>query len=73
MHTDDDLTRFVGSEFVLAEAREGPDLSVEYEIKESQFLVITTDKGVFTVVNYNEHNGYYGGFLMAARYDVSGG
>lgn len=33
---------------------------------ESQFLMIRTSLGVFTVVNYNEHNGYYGGFALRA-------
>jgi hypothetical protein len=37
------------------------------DCKDSQFLVITTSAGSFTVVNYNEHNGYYGGFSVEAR------
>jgi hypothetical protein len=66
MHTDDDLQYFVGAKFLGAEVRDGPTTSEDYEVKESQFLIISTDKGQFTVVNYNEHNGYYGGFSIAA-------
>lgn len=31
---------------------------------ECQFLIIDTDKGSFTIANYNEHNGYYSGFNL---------
>lgn len=53
-----------------AESRDGPEEADEYGgSKESQFLIITTDMGAFTIVNYNEHNGYYGGFSIVARCD----
>ena len=68
MHTDDDLTYFIGTTLMEVEVREGPETTTEYgEPKESEFLIVTTSKGAFTVVNYNEHNGYYGGFLLEAR------
>lgn len=67
MHTDDDLAYYVGSDLQGAEVREGPEVEDSYEVKESEFLIVTTTKGQFTVVNYNEHNGYYGGFLIRAR------
>ena len=68
MHTDDKLDDFIGATFQGAEVRDGPTEGIEYEpMKESQFLIITTSKGQFTVVNYNEHNGYYGGFSIVAR------
>ncbi len=67
MHTDDQLEDFVGAEFREAEVRDGPEIVDDYsDVKESQFLVITTSTGQFTVVNYNEHNGYYGGFAIRA-------
>lgn len=67
MHTDDDLKYFVGAQLWNAEVREGPAKQVEWgEEEETQFLVITTSKGQFTVVNYNIHNGYYGGFDIKA-------
>jgi hypothetical protein len=69
MHTDDDLSYHVGATLTTADIRDG---SAEEEgewggVKESQFLVVTTSKGTFTVVNYNEHNGYYGGILIGAE------
>ncbi len=68
MHTDDDLSYYIGTRFLEAEEKDGPETTSEWgEPKESVFLIITTSKGQFTVVNYNEHNGYYGGFLLAAR------
>jgi hypothetical protein len=66
MHTDDDLSVFVGSHFISAEVRDGPEKRSGWVDIESQFLLITTDLGTATIVNYNEHNGYYGGFWMAA-------
>ena len=74
MHTDDPLDAFVGAQFRGAEVRDGPTEDTEYEIKESQFLIVHTSAGDFTVVNYNEHNGYYGGFdLKAKEYKEGGG
>lgn len=68
MHTDDELGDFVGATFQEAELRDGPTEDSEYgEPKESQFLVIRTSVGMFTMVNYNEHNGYYGGFWIVVR------
>ena len=68
MHTDDELSDFAGSVFLGAELRDGPTESSEYgEPKDSQFLIVNTDEGQFTVVNYNEHNGYYGGFWIVVR------
>ena len=69
MHTDDDLPYYVGSKLVGVELRDGPDAEDDWgDVKESQFLVVTTDQGSFTIVNYNEHNGYYGGFYLIARW-----
>ena len=67
MHTDDELADFAGSTFLGAELRDGPTESGDCEEKESQFLLINTSAGTFTMVNYNEHNGYYGGFWMAVK------
>lgn len=67
MHTGDNLEDFIGAKFVNAWVSDGPDLPVEHETHEQQFLIVTTSIGVFTVVNYNEHNGYYGGFALVAR------
>jgi hypothetical protein len=67
MHTDDELSDFAGSTFLGAEVRDGPETEVTGEVKESQFLIVKTSLGEFTVVNYNEHNGYYGGFWLVAK------
>lgn len=65
MHTDDDLAYHVGAQLVSGELRDGPEVSGEYgEYTECQFLLITTSRGVFTIANYNAHNGYYGGFAV---------
>ena len=67
MHTDDDLEYHVGGKFKDVEVADGPEGEDQYgEMKECQFLKITTTKGVFTMANYNEHNGYYGGFAIEA-------
>jgi hypothetical protein len=66
MRTDDDLSYFVGAELLSAEVRDAPSMPDEYGEHEVQFLVVTTSKGVFTMATHNEHNGYYGGFLIRA-------
>jgi hypothetical protein len=68
MITDDVLSDFIGSVFFGIEISRGPDEKLEYgEYQESEFLMVRTSKGTFTVVTYNEHNGYYGGFDICAR------
>lgn len=60
---EEGLDYFIGATYL------GYDISdftqeddVEGYINEAQLLNIRTDRGVFTVVTHNEHNGYYGGF-----------
>lgn len=67
MRTDDNLSAFVGSKLLDAEVRGAPDEPNEYgDVHEVAFLIITTDKGAFTMATHNEHNGYYGGFSIRA-------
>lgn len=67
MTTDDKLADFVGSQLVGAEVKDAPDRVTEYgEPHEVAFLTVTTSIGVFTCETHNEHNGYYGGFLVRA-------
>ena len=74
MHTDDDLSEFVDAPLVKVDVAHGPEEKTEWEgMKESEFLNVTTGKGTFTVVNYNEHNGYYGGFCLMARTETNKG
>jgi hypothetical protein len=71
LHTDDDLEYYVGSKIIDFELLQAPDVDCEYGEHEVMFLHVKTDKGVFTVETHNEHNGYYGGFVIEARtYDV---
>ena len=67
MATDDDLAAFVGAEFLGAELRDGPEYEKGWETHEEQFLLVNTSLGTFTMVTYNEHNGYYGGFAVVVR------
>lgn len=67
MHTDDDVKYHIGSKLLNAEIRSGDTVEFRGDLKESEFLIVTTDKGSFTVVNYNEHNGYYGGFCIICK------
>jgi hypothetical protein len=67
MRTDDDLKSFIGAELVDAEISNAPDQVDEYgETHEIQFLRVKTSKGLITISNHNEHNGYYGGFAIRA-------
>lgn len=68
MHTDDNIQDFIGATLQGAETREGGKVESKYrnDVKESEFLIVSTSRGQFTVVNYNEHNGYYGGFCIRA-------
>jgi hypothetical protein len=70
MRTDDILTDHTGGilqNIVLKDAHNvGDD---EYGGHEVQFLEIQTSKGILTISNHNEHNGYYGGFAIVLRYN----
>lgn len=67
MVCDDNLAAHVDAELRNIEVRDAPDQVDEYgESHEIQFLVVTTSHGQFTCSNHNEHNGYYGGFLIMA-------
>ena len=67
MRTDDTLSDFVGATFTGAEVKDAPSVKDDdYGEHEVQFLEIQTDRGVFTMASHNEHNGYYGGFLIRA-------
>lgn len=70
MRTDDNLSDYIGAQLLDAEIKEAPGVPDEYGEHEVQFLEVKTSKGSFTMASHNEHNGYYGGFLIrAARED----
>lgn len=62
MTTDDNVQSLVGGELRRIEAKDAPNEPDEYGEHECVFVEIGTDKGFITIVNHNEHNGYYGGF-----------
>ena len=66
MRTDDNLADYVGAKLLGATIKEAPSIEAEYDEHEVQFLEVQTDRGVFTMASHNEHNGYYGGFLIRA-------
>ncbi len=62
MTTDDDVKSLVGNTLARIESKPGVDTEGEYDCHETVFVEVGTDKGFITIVNHNEHNGYYGGF-----------
>jgi hypothetical protein len=67
MTTDDDLSYFSGATLLDMELKTVEYKDMGYGDHEIQFLDIKTSEGVFTMVNHNEHNGYYGGFYIKAK------
>lgn len=68
MRTDDNLSEHVGETLLDFELKDAPSVDGQYDSEhEIQFLDVITDKGRFQISNHNEHNGYYGGFSIAAR------
>ena len=67
MTTDDDLSYFSGATLLDMELKSVEYEDLDYGEHEIQFLDVKTSEGVFTIVNHNEHNGYYGGFWIQAK------
>lgn len=65
MHCDDNPAALIGGSWIAAEIADGPTEEGDYGgPREQQFLVVKSTAGTITVVNYNSHDGYYGGFGM---------
>jgi len=63
MTTDDEVQSLVGHTLTRIEVKRGPDMiTSEFGCHEQAFVEVGTDRGFITIVNHNEHNGYYGGF-----------
>lgn len=62
MTTDDDIKSLVGHELRRIESKPGGMVAEDYSEHETVFVEVGTDVGFVTIVNHNEHNGYYGGF-----------
>lgn len=71
MKIDDDLTDYITGQFLGIEVKSADVADDDDEgsgnCHEVQFVDINTSRGTFTIVNHNEHNGYYGGFGLAAE------
>jgi hypothetical protein len=67
MTTDDNLSDFSGATLLDLELKSVEYKDLDYGEHEIQFLDVKTSEGVFTMVNHNEHNGYYGGFWIQAK------
>lgn len=64
MICDDYSDEFVGSTLIDVKLEGAPSIECEYGDHEVQFLKLVTDRGIITVSNHNEHDGYYGGFYI---------
>lgn len=63
---DDEVNDLVGNKLVEIETADGGEVGEdEYDVHEQVFVKIITDKATITLVNHNEHNGYYGGFGLS--------
>jgi hypothetical protein len=67
MRTDDDLNYYEGASLLEVEIADAPSINDGGEEHDVQFLNVKTSKGVFTMSNHVEHNGYYGGFAIVAN------
>jgi hypothetical protein len=66
MVIDDDLTEYEGATFLgVLEKPSSEMLDVSGDVHEVMFVEVVTSKGPLTIVNHNEHNGYYGGFYIS--------
>ena len=72
---DDHLSYYSGATFLDATVVDGPEEEDpdEWTCHEQRWLVVTTSKGDFRATTHNEHNGYYGGFCINAKFEESRG
>lgn len=65
MVCDDDLKEYAGAKLTNVYAKPAEYTEDDYgDVHETMFLDFETTNGVFTIVNHNSHNGYYGGFWV---------
>ena len=72
--TDDKLEDYVGGNLLNIEIKPVPIPTLaddSDECHDIEFVEISTTKGSFVLVTHNEHNGYYGGFSIQARYEAA--
>lgn len=65
---DNDVNEFSGSILLNIELRDVEISQMDDENdQEIQFVIVTTEKGSFTLNYYNEHGGYYSGFSICVN------
>ena len=62
--TDDEVSSLNGGVLVSIDLQDGDGIEKDYDVHDTMFLKIQTDKTCATFVTHNEHNGYYGGFSI---------
>lgn len=68
MTCDDDLSKLSGEPYAGYEVKDSEYKDEEYDVHEVQFLEVKAGISSITLETHNEHNGYYGGFWVVARY-----
>ena len=65
MICDDDLNDYIGAKLTNVYSKPAIFTDDDWDNRhETMFVDFETTNGVFTIVNHNEHNGYYGGFRV---------
>ena len=65
MVCDDNLKEYSGAKLTNVYAKPAEYIDDDYgDVHETMFLEFETTNGVFTIINHNSHNGYYGGFWI---------
>lgn len=71
MRTDDDMAMHIGATLTGVQVKEAADVNPCHgDLHEVVFMEVLTSNGHVTFSNHNEHNGYYGGFLLSAKTGV---
>ena len=70
MSTDDEIRDLVGRKFLDVVEKEYISQDDDYDCHEELFMEVRAEESWITLVNHNEHNGYYGGFWL--RIDDNG-
>ncbi len=75
MTTDDDVKTLIGHKLLRIEpkiATENQKGDEDY-FHDEVFLEVATDNSFISIVNHNEHNGYYGGFGLKITMENANG
>lgn len=62
---DDDVSVLIGEKLSKVESKDGDTTDDDWQVHETIFIEVATDKDHITFCNHNEHNGYYGGFGLS--------